>query len=70
MNIEDLTPELMEKAKACTCAEAIAKLAKEEGYELTDDQLEAVSGGAWICSCDGANTCESKEVCVGHGRGI
>ena len=24
-------------------------MAKEEGYELSDDELEAVSGGDWDC---------------------
>ena len=55
MNFEDLTPEQMEKAKACTNAEELVALAKEEGYELTDAELETVSGGEtrWLCTYDG-----------------
>ena len=46
MNNENLTPELIEKAKGKT-AEELVELAQEEGIELTDEQLEAVSGG-WV----------------------
>ena len=46
MKFEDLSPELQEKAAACKTAEEIFALAKSEGIELSDEQLEAVSGGA------------------------
>ena len=49
MKFENLTPEQMEKARACKTPEDVLKLAKEEGYELTDEELEAVSGGDWDC---------------------
>ena len=50
MNFEDLTPEQQAKARACTSPEEILALAREEGYELTDDELAAVSGGGiWDC---------------------
>ena len=52
MNFEELTPELQEKARECKTAEDILALAKEEGYELSDAELEGVSGG-WGCSCNG-----------------
>ena len=45
MNFEDLTPEQLEKANACTNAEELLKLAAEEGIELTDAQMEAITGG-------------------------
>ena len=46
---ENLTDEQKEKARACKSPEDILALAKAEGYELTDEQIEAVSGGAeWI----------------------
>ena len=54
MNFDDLTPEQKEKAKACKTPEEILALAREEGYELSDEELEAVSGG-WCpgdCSDD------------------
>ena len=45
----DIAPELREKAKACTSPEELLALAKEEDYDLTDEELEAVSGGGWCC---------------------
>ena len=45
MSFENLSPELQERAKACTSTEEILALAKEEGYVLTDEELESVAGG-------------------------
>lgn len=57
MEFKDLSPEQLEKAKACKTPAEMIELAREEGYELSDDDLEAVSGGgSWICeehTCDG-----------------
>ena len=47
MNFEELTPEQQEKARACTTPEELLALAKEEGIELSDTDLETVSGGSW-----------------------
>ena len=59
MNFEDLkNPELQEKLKTCKSMSELASLAGEVGVALTDDQLEAVSGGAWW-DCDAY--CGSKE---------
>ena len=52
MNIDDigLSPELREKARACKTPEEMLALAKEEGFELSDEQLQDVSGGSnWSC---------------------
>ena len=49
MKLEDLTPELQEKAKACASVEDILALAEEEGFELSDGQLESMAGGFWDC---------------------
>ena len=51
MNFVDLKdPELQERLKAAKTPEDILAIAKEEGFELTDAQLEAVSGGeSWYC---------------------
>ena len=47
MKFEDLTPEQREKAKACKTPEDFLSLAKEGNYELSDEELEAISGGSW-----------------------
>ena len=44
MDNDKLTPEFREQAKGKTAEELIA-LAKERGIELTDEELERVSGG-------------------------
>lgn len=46
-SFSDLTPEQMEKARACKNASELVELAKSEGVELTDDQLDAIAGGTW-----------------------
>lgn len=40
-----LSEEQIAKLKACKSQEEILKVAKDEGVELSDEQLEAVSGG-------------------------
>ena len=54
MNVNDLSPEQMERAKACKTAEELVALAQSEGLELSDEQLEAISGGEdeWYSLCD------------------
>ena len=47
MNFEELHPELQEKVKACKTPDDLLALASEEGYELTEEELDAVSGGKW-----------------------
>ena len=51
MNFEDLTPEQMEKAKACKTTEELIELAGMEGVDLADEQLRAISGGSWYDFC-------------------
>ena len=46
--LKGLTEEQIAKVKACKNQEEILKLAKEEGVELTDEQLKAISGGCGI----------------------
>ena len=51
MNIKDLTPEQMEKAKACKDASELIALATAEGIELSDQELDGLAGaGGWSCS--------------------
>ncbi len=53
MNLDSLAPELQEKIRACETTEDLKKLAESEGTELTDEQLEAVTGGVdWSCPTD------------------
>ena len=52
--IKALTPEQRARAKQCKSAEELLALAKEDGYELTDDELEGISGGFWD-DCDPYN---------------
>ncbi|MCR5079431.1 MAG: Nif11-like leader peptide family natural product precursor [Bacilli bacterium] len=44
--LDGLTAEQIEKVKACKSSEEILALAKKEGIELTEEQLESISGGA------------------------
>ena len=43
--LKDLTEEQIAKAKECQSPEELLNFAKEEGIELSEEQLEAVSGG-------------------------
>ena len=53
MNFEDLkNPEFQEKLKSAKTADELVELAKAEGMELTDDQLEAIAGGEDWRSCE------------------
>ena len=57
MDINDLSPEIKEKAAACKSPEELIELAKEVGYELSDDELSAISGGGnwespFVWDCD------------------
>ena len=48
MNFEDLkNPELQEKLKKAKTPEELVAIAKEEGCELSNEQLESISGGDW-----------------------
>ena len=47
MRLEDLTTEQVEKANACETPEEVLALAKEEGYELAEEELRSISGGDW-----------------------
>ncbi len=57
MNYDDLSDELKAKVAACKTPEDVLKLAQEEGYDLSEKQLEAISGGGgshdWTLSCWG-----------------
>ena len=50
MEFKDLTDEQKAKARACETPEELVQLAMDEDVDLTEDQLEEVSGGAWNTS--------------------
>lgn len=56
MDYKDISPELCEKAKACTSPDELLALAKKEGYKLSGDELTAVSGGGNITWCSSFQT--------------
>lgn len=51
MSFDELTEEQKARARACKTTEELLALAKEEGYELSEDELEAIAGGFWFF-CD------------------
>ena len=51
--LKGLTKEQINKIKSCKNTDEMLLLAKQEGIELTDEQLEAVSGGG----CFSSNEC-------------
>lgn len=53
MKLEDLVRENKDRIAACENSEELVELAKTEGVELEDWQLEKVAGGSW----DGAPEC-------------
>ena len=65
MNFDDLkNPELQEKLRAAKTPEDILALAKEEGYELTGDQLEAINGGGFWDTCNDDWRCAANCIMV------
>lgn len=50
MDFKDLNPELREKAGACKTPDELLALAKSEGYKLSEEELESISGGGWSCT--------------------
>jgi len=54
--LKGLTKEQRKKAMSTTSHEELLELAKEEGIELTNEQLEVISGGG-ICSAGYQVTC-------------
>ena len=73
----DLTEGQKAKARACTSSAELLALAEEEGIELTDEQLEAASGGMWgdcgshSCTCNDDcphDDCHAVKVCPDLGK--
>lgn len=49
MDFSDIPESLKEKALTCKTPEELLALAKQEGIELTDEQLEGIAGGQDWC---------------------
>lgn len=49
----DLTDEQKAKIRDCKTPEDILAVAKEEGYTLSDEELEMISGGDTEWNCTG-----------------
>ena len=48
--LKGLSEEQISKVKSCKNQEELLKLAKDDGVELTSEQIEAVSGGGCFSS--------------------
>ena len=46
--LKGLSEEQIAKASKCKSTEELLELAKKEGFELTEEQLQAVNGGACV----------------------
>ena len=61
MEFNDLTEEQKAKVMACKTAEELVALAKAEGVELSEEQLDAIAGGDSFW-CPTATSCPNYEV--------
>ena len=57
--LKGLSEEQITKVRACNNTNEILALAKQEGLELTSEQLEAVNGGA----CSNTDNCPPCPYC-------
>ena len=65
--LKGLSEEQIAKVKACKNQEEILKLAKQEGIELTEEQLASISGGCgtYTVRCPKCGSNIIVEDCVG-----
>ena len=59
MDTSNLTPEQIEKLKACETPEELHAMIKSEGIKLTSEQLQAISGGSDWASTTKSQRCPS-----------
>ncbi|MBR3318381.1 MAG: Nif11-like leader peptide family natural product precursor [Atopobiaceae bacterium] len=59
MKFEDLTPEQQELVKTCKTPEEMFEAAKSIGYVLSDEELDAMSGGGFW-DFDDSNVCPTR----------
>ena len=62
--LKGLTEEQIEKVKQCKNSDELLTMAKQEGIQLTDEQLAAISGGCLLVSTPTFTCpkCGSKDV--------
>lgn len=51
MNFDELTEEQKERFSKCKTAAEMLEQAKEDGFELSEEDLEGISGGGWSAFC-------------------
>ena len=61
MEFNDLTDEQKARVLACKTADELVALAKTEGVELSDEQLDSIAGGDSFW-CPTATSCPNYEV--------
>ena len=49
MDLSNVSQELMDKARNCKTPEELLALARQEGIELSDEELEGIAGGQDWC---------------------
>lgn len=71
MHFNDLTPEQKEKLSTVTSPEELLALARDEGRELSDDELEQIAGGGggWVDENKACPDCGAKPTYI-NGIGI
>ena len=58
--LKGLSEEQIAKVKSCNSCEDLLRLAEEEGVQLTDEQLAAISGGGCSDSEDDSDDGKRK----------
>ena len=67
MDLKSLDPELRAKVEACNTPEEILALAEDEGYTLTVEELDQISGGGlWTNDEPKCPKCGSKNFVWGN----
>ena len=64
--LKGLSDEQIKKAKACKDTSELLRLAKEEGVELSEEQLEVVSGGFCSKTTEPCPKCGSTSIKKEH----
>ena len=62
MGFDDLSTDMQEKARAAETMEELVDLANESGWELSDEELDSLSGGNYaptFSDCTSFVTCKT-----------